>query len=157
MRKHLLRPHVALEAEIPTKPFVFLGGTTNDSDWREGLIKQLTVAFYNPVVENWSEACIIEEEQAKVNAKALLYVITPKHLGTYSLVELAVSACLNRDKKVIIVFLKKDDGESFNEDQLKSNDAVKGLLEKHTNAEFFTKLEDAAASINSYLSGFNKV
>lgn len=154
MRKSLIR-HISLENEIPVGAFVFLGGTTNETNWRDDVISKLNVKYFNPIVEDWTNACIKEEEIAKINAKSLLYVITPKQTGTYSLVELAVSACLNRDKQVVIVFLKKDEGESFDEAQLKSNEAVKKLLESHTNAVFYTKLEDAAEAINSYLAAFN--
>lgn len=151
-----IRHNVALENAIPEEPFVFLGGTTNDTDWRYRIIKRLTVKYFNPTVDNWTEADIQEEERAKVAAKAVLYVITPKQLGVYSLVEMAVSACLNREKKVVIVFLREDDGDAFDEGQLKSIAAVKDLLTKHTNAEFFITLEDAAATINEYVSAFKE-
>jgi len=158
MRKHFAPP-IALENEVPVNPFVFLGGTCNDSEWRDELIKDLNVEYFDPRVFDveWNEECAKQEELAKVNAKALIYVITPKQSGTYSLVELAVSACLNKDKKVIIIFLNKDDGDKFDEAQMSSNKAVQDLLQKCTNAEFLTTLSDAAAVINQYVSTFEVI
>ena len=146
---------IALENEIPEEPFVFLGGTCNNSEWRSELISLLTVAYFDPIVEDWTEGDAQNEENAKHKSKAILYVITPKQSGTYALVEMAVTACKNVDKKVVIVFLKKDEGDQFDEDQTKSNNAVKDLLTKNTNAEFFTTLKDAAAVLNEYVSTFN--
>ena len=34
---------------------VFLGGTCNDSLWREELIKKLEIDYFNPVVDDWTE------------------------------------------------------------------------------------------------------
>lgn len=144
-----------MEAGAEDAPFTFLGGTTNDTDWRGRLIKLLTTPFFNPVVEDWTDACIKEEESAKEKAAALLYVITPKQYGHYSLVELAVSACMARTKKVVIVFLATDDGEVFDEAQKKSNAAIRSLLEKTTNAEFANTLEEAAGILNTYISGLS--
>ena len=33
---------------------VFLGGTCNNSTWREELIPQLKIDYYNPVVKDWT-------------------------------------------------------------------------------------------------------
>jgi hypothetical protein len=36
---------------------VFLGGTCNNSKWRDILIPKLKVSYFNPVVENWTPEC----------------------------------------------------------------------------------------------------
>jgi hypothetical protein len=46
---------------------VFLGGTTNNSIWRENLIKELKIDYFNPIVDDWNEDCIKEEEKQKWN------------------------------------------------------------------------------------------
>ena len=69
----------------------FLGGTCNESTWRDSLIKLLKVKYFNPVVENWNEDAIKIEEIVKNNASAPLYVITPKQTGFYGLVEAVIS------------------------------------------------------------------
>ena len=43
---------------------IFLGGTCNESTWREKLIPLLEdrdIDYFNPVVSNWSEECYQEE------------------------------------------------------------------------------------------------
>lgn len=40
---------------------VFLGGTTNNSDWRDTLIKKLKIEYFNPVVKDWNEDAQKEE------------------------------------------------------------------------------------------------
>ena len=44
---------------------VFLGGTTNESNWRKELIELLKIDFYNPVVPDWNEKARVEESQQK--------------------------------------------------------------------------------------------
>ena len=40
---------------------VFLGGTCNESTWRDKLIKMLEIDYFNPVVDDWTEECYQEE------------------------------------------------------------------------------------------------
>ena len=35
---------------------VFLGGTCNESKWRDDLIKLLKIDYFNPVVKDWNSA-----------------------------------------------------------------------------------------------------
>ena len=48
---------------------VFLGGTTNDSNWRDLLIKKIKIDYFNPVVKDWNESaryiCTITSADAK--------------------------------------------------------------------------------------------
>jgi len=34
---------------------VFLGGTCNNSKWRDVLIPRLKIDYFNPVVDDWNE------------------------------------------------------------------------------------------------------
>ena len=43
---------------------VFLGGTCNDSNLRDTLIKMLDIEYFNPVVSDWTEECYQEELKA---------------------------------------------------------------------------------------------
>jgi hypothetical protein len=46
---------------------VFLGGTCNESDWREKLIELLNINYFNPVVDDWNvEAQLKEIEERKI-------------------------------------------------------------------------------------------
>ena len=40
---------------------VFLGGTCNESTWRDKLIAMLEIDYFNPVVDDWTEECYQEE------------------------------------------------------------------------------------------------
>ena len=44
---------------------VFLGGTCNESTWRNELIPLLKIDYFNPVVEDWTPECQAEEERQK--------------------------------------------------------------------------------------------
>ena len=63
---------------------VFLGGTCNESTWRDELISQLKINFFNPVVENWTDAAYEEELHQRNVCDYCLYVITPKMHSVYS-------------------------------------------------------------------------
>ena len=39
---------------------VFLGGTCNESTWRDRLIEMLEIDYFNPVVDDWTEECYEE-------------------------------------------------------------------------------------------------
>lgn len=56
---------------------VFLGGTCNESTWRDQLISMLKIDFFNPVVEDWTPECQEEEIKQRNECDFCLYVITP--------------------------------------------------------------------------------
>ena len=66
---------------------VFLGGTCNESTWRDELIKKLKIDYFNPVVDDWTEECYKEELRQREICDYCLYVITPKMTGVYSIAE----------------------------------------------------------------------
>lgn len=69
------------------KPKVFLGGTCNGSRWRDELIPELTIDYFNPVVDDWNEEAQKEEERQKEACDILLFVITPEMAGVFSIAE----------------------------------------------------------------------
>jgi hypothetical protein len=104
---------------------VFLGGTWNNSTWREELIPKLKIPYFNPVVDNWTEENIAIEEKEKQESSIHLYVITAAMTGVYSIAEIITSSYL---KNVTTIMQVVPSG--FEKDQLKSLDAVGKLLEK---------------------------
>jgi len=66
---------------------VFLGGTCNGSVWRDKLIPMLNIEYFNPVVEDWTEECMLEERKQREICDYCLYVITPSMSGVYSIAE----------------------------------------------------------------------
>lgn len=151
MRDFLQVEHRA--KEIPDEPFVFLGGTCNGSTWRQKLIPQLNIAYYDPVVEQWTPADRDQEEVAKERASILVYMLSPKQDGRYNFVEAAVSAMKvtfrKGNQRVIIIMPDEDDDRITTEAQKKSNAAIRQLLEEESVIEIYTNLEEVARAINS--------
>lgn len=77
------------------KAKIFLGGTCNNSTWRDELIPLLKVDYFNPVVEDWTPECQAEERRQKDDKCNIhLYVITSAMIGVFSIAEAVASAHL---------------------------------------------------------------
>lgn len=98
---------------------IFLGGTCNNSVWRDKLIPLLTRPYFNPVVKDWTPECQTQEIIERENAGTVLYVITPKMTGVYSIAEVVDDSNKRPDKTVFCIVDKDDDAE-FNAHQIKS-------------------------------------
>lgn len=120
---------------------VFLGGTTNNSDWRDKLIKDLKIDYFNPVVKEWNE-----EAQKREISDYVLYVITPKMEGVYSIAEV-VDDSNKRPEKTIFAYLTEDDGKEFTKHQLKSLDMV-GKMVKENGGKWFKSLNEISDYLN---------
>ena len=86
---------------------VFLGGTCNESTWRDKLIKMLEIDYFNPVVDDWTEECYQEELRQREICDYCLYVITPRMTGVYSIAEV-VDDSNKRPEKTIFCLLEYD-------------------------------------------------
>lgn len=124
---------------------IFLGGTCAGPDYRKLLIPLLTVEYFNPVVENWTEADAVKENEAKLEASANVFVITPAAIGSYSIAELTELA-ITSDKPLYVMFMEVE-GFTWNEHQVKSNTQIKKLLSKYDTL-VFEDLELLAKAIN---------
>ena len=102
---------------------MFLGGTCNESKWRENLIKLLKIDYYNPVVPDWTPECMAEEIKQRKLCDYCLYVITPKMTGVYSIAEVIDDSNKKPDKTIFCI-LEKDEKKTFDKGQLKSLDSV---------------------------------
>lgn len=109
---------------------VFLGGTTNNSNWRDSLIKKLKIDYFNPVVDDWNEKAQAEEIKQRKECDYVLYVITPKMEGVYSIAEV-IDDSNKRPDKTIFCYLTEDDGKEFTKHQLKSLDMVGKMVEEN--------------------------
>lgn len=114
---------------------VFLGGTCNESTWRDDLIKELTIDYFNPVVEDWTPDCMAEEIKQRESCDFCLYVITPKMTGVYSIAEV-VDDSNKRPDKTIFVVLDEDEGLHFTPGQLKSLRSVSMMVMKNGGKSF---------------------
>lgn len=130
------------------KKRVFLGGTSNNTLWRDELIKLLepSITYFNPIVQTWTEECKTVELQERSNCDILLYVITPQMLGVYSIAEL-VEDSIKNSEKTIFVRLKTYEGMSFEERAWSSLTSVEEMV-KANGAKVFIDLEETATYIN---------
>lgn len=148
---------------------VFLGGTCNNSEWRETLIPALNIDYFNPVVDDWTEGCYQEELKQREICDYCLYVITPKMTGVYSIAEV-VDDSNKRPSKTIFCVLERETNWLwlsmvkknfpnkliedtskyiyFDECQLKSLDKV-GVMVKKNGGQYFKSLREVAEYLNS--------
>lgn len=135
-----------LDSDIGNGKYVFLGGTCNESTWREKIIPLLNIDYFNPVVENWTEDRKDIEVKAREQSTFCLYVITPKMTGVYSIAELT-DDCNKNPEKTVFVALAEDDGQFFSEEDWKSIVAVSDLV-RQNGSVVFNSLEEAAEFLN---------
>lgn len=130
---------------------IFLGGTCNNSDWREKLVPLLNIRYFNPVVKDWTPECQTRELEARAKSDYVLYVITPFMTGVYAIAE-AVDDSNKRPDKTLFCVLESD-GEYymrkvFDGHSLKSLKAVKKMVDNN-GAKVFNSLEEIAQYVNS--------
>jgi len=119
---------------------VFLGGTCNDSKWRESkmipLLKEKGVDYFNPVVKEWNDVAKQQEIFEREHDDFVLYVITPLIAGYYSIAEV-VEDSIKRPEKTIFHVMGIDDTKSpeysctFSKSQAMSLDAIGKMVEKN--------------------------
>lgn len=129
---------------------VFLGGTCNDSAWREELIPLLKIKFFNPVVEDWTPECMEMEVKQRQFCDYCLYVITPFKTGDYAIAE-AVDDSNKRPHKTVFCVLEQDGRKQFTKGQLKSLDQVGKMIESNGGL-FYRSLQDVANWLNNPIS-----
>lgn len=130
---------------------VFLGGTCNESLWRDTLIKKLEIDYFNPVVDDWTEEDYLEELRQREICDYCLYVITPLMTGVYSIAEV-VDDSNKRPEKTIFCYLNNDKykgtvNKTFSKAQIKSLDKVGVMVEKN-GGKYFTSLDHVADFLN---------
>ncbi len=126
---------------------VFLGGTCNNSKWREDLIPLLSIDYFNPVVKDWNEEAYKQELFEREHCDYCLYVITPKMTGVYSIAEV-VDDSNKRPNKTLFCVLSEDEESIFNKDQLKSLISV-GKMVANNGGKVFSDLNEIAKFINN--------
>lgn len=124
---------------------VFLGGTCNQSTWRNALIPQLQIEYFNPVLAVWTEEAYQEEILQREKCTYCLYVITADILGVYSIAEV-VDDSNKRPQKTIFCFLE----EGFSPPQIQSLKAV-GKMVQNNGAHWLNGLPEVALFLNQNL------
>jgi len=114
---------------------VFMGGTCNNSMWRNRLIDysnkmKYNINWFNPIVDDWTEECIQIEYQMKKKADFQIFVITPKMTGVFSIAEV-VDASNKIPHKTIFCYTIEDGSEMFNDFQRKSLEETSKLIKNN--------------------------
>lgn len=125
---------------------VFLGGTTNNTTWRNDLIPKLAIKYFDPVVKDWNEEAQKKEIEKRQTCDFVLYVITPKMTGVYSIAEV-VDDSNKRPKKTLFCVLNKDGDDEFTKHQTKSLEMTKKMV-KENGAKVFESLAEIAEFLN---------
>ena len=131
---------------------VFLGGTCNESTWRQKLIPMLKIDYFDPVVDDWNEECYQRELKERENCDFCLYVITPKMMGVYSIAEV-VDDSNKRPKKTILCVLPNDGEESFSAEQKKSLIKVCVMIKKNGGLATSGPTNFTLQKVAKYLNG----
>jgi Nucleoside 2-deoxyribosyltransferase like len=126
---------------------VFLGGTCNGSEWRQGVISNLKIHYYDPMKEHWTPEMMQEEIKQRNESDFCLYVLTPKMDGFFSVAELADDSN-KQPGKTIFCFLNEDGGKSFSKAQVKSLRQVAELV-KRNGAKYFETLNEVVGFLNN--------
>lgn len=146
------------ESYKSNKKKVFLGGTCNDSTWRNDVIKKLKIDYFNPVVTDWNEEAKEREIKERETADFVLYVITPRMKGVYSIAEV-VDDSNKRPDKTIFCYLKEDkklkseiekDGDDtikFDKFQLNSLNEVGNMVERN-GGNYLKNLDEVIEFLN---------
>ena len=125
---------------------IFLGGTCNETTWRDELINLIQVDWFNPVVEDWNEEWQkIKEEEKELRCDVHFYLIRKEMKGVFSIAEV-IDSVHTRGKRTI--FHVMPDG--FDKSQLKSLQAVVNLVIKRGGIAFVdSDIKRSARIINN--------
>ncbi len=127
---------------------VFLGGTVNDSTWRNEIIPQLKIDYFNPVVEAWTDEAYKQELKEREDCDFCLYIFTPKYKGYYSIAEV-IDDSNKRPTKTIFCIIQEDGGKSFSKFQVKSINAVGKMVKKNGGA-WLQSIEEVIEYLNTH-------
>lgn len=125
---------------------VFLGGTINESKWRDTLIPKLKIDYFNPVVDTWDDEARLREKHEKEICDYLLFVITPLMDGVFSIAEV-VDLSNKYPEKTILCVLDNDEGNEWSDFQKTSLNQLKKLVQVN-GAMVFDNLDEVAEYLN---------
>lgn len=97
---------------------LFLGGTCNNSTWRDEVKPFLTARgfdCFDPVVGDWTPDCVAIENEKKETSDVVLIVITKEMAGVYSIAEAVDCAHKRPDNTYFYVV-----SDGFDDGQLRS-------------------------------------
>lgn len=128
---------------------VFLGGTCSDSLWREELKPLLKIDYFDPVCDGeWTQEAYLRELHERETSDFVMYVVTPKMGGVYSIAEV-IDDSNKRPEKTLFCYLPADDGDVFTKAELKSLKAVAKMVMKN-GGKVFNNLIEMVDYLNTF-------
>lgn len=132
----------------PRMKRVFLGGTCNGSNWRNKIISELKIDYFNPVVDDWTPECQAEEIKQRAECDFVLYLITPKMTGVYAIAEVVDDSNKQPEKTIFCFWAHDTEGFDFTSGQITSLKAVAKMVLKN-GGKYFEKHKDAVKYLNA--------
>ena len=126
---------------------VYLGGTYNESEWRNQLIPMLKINWFDPVVDDWTPECQAEKIRQRNECDFLLYVITPRMTDVYSIAELVYDSCRNPTRTLFCILPEDLGVAEFKKGQLQSLFMVAKMV-RQCGAKVFDNLQVVADYLN---------
>lgn len=126
---------------------VFLGGTVNGSNWREQVMQELKMDYFNPVVDVWNDEAYERELEERRTCDYLLYIITPKMTGYYSVAEV-INDSFHRSENTIFCFLPEDQGQKFSEKEIDQMESL-GRLVQENGAIWISEISETISYLNA--------
>ena len=133
---------------------VFLGGTCNESTWRNRMMGYLCdegMEYFNPVVDDWDDNAMANELRERETCDFCLYVITPVSDSVFSIAEV-VDDSNKRPEKTVFVLLRDDGKEKFTPQQWKHLGQVAKMV-KRNGGMVFDSLKHAAVEMGAWPKG----
>ncbi len=130
---------------------VFLGGTCNNSTWRDELLTMIDtkkISAFNPIVKDWNEEAQANEDWHKANDDFCVYVLTPEMTGIYSIFEVADDSNKKPEKTIFCVLMERN-GKTFSVEMQKNFLKIKKDLIQN-GARVCESLEEIATFLNHY-------
>jgi len=130
---------------------IFMGGTCNESTWREELLSKLDLTRvnpFNPVVEDWNEEAQKNEDIHKITDDLCLYCLTPEMTGHYSIFELGYDLG-RRPEQTVFCILAERDGKAFTDGQLRGFTKMQQDVTA-AGGHAFSNLDELANFLNTY-------
>jgi hypothetical protein len=93
---------------------VFLGGTFDNSTWRDELIPLLTINHVIPDKTDWTQASRLKEETLRNRCDYALYVITPELRGSFMMSDV-VECSYQFPKKTVFGLLREANGQRYDD------------------------------------------
>ena len=124
---------------------IFLGGTCNNSTWRDMLMRMMQLDVFNPVVEDWTPECQkIEQDEKENKCNVHFYCITKEMTGVFSIAEV-IDSVHNKKVRTILHVIP----EGFEKFQVKSLQAVVDLVNLRGGIAYMdNELERSAKVLN---------